>query len=134
MLNNVSLIGRLTQAPELKTTSNDNSVVNFCLAVTRSKTSSGEWVTDFIDCVAWGKTAEFINQYFTKGQLMALKGSIQTRIYVDKEDKKRKIVEILVDNVYFIEPKKLQQEQNHNENNEEYNKFNNMQYDSDLPF
>lgn len=130
MLNNVCLVGRFTQAPELKTTQNNNSVVSFCLAVQRNGGANKEKVTDFLDCVAWNKTAEFIAKYFQKGNLISLVGSIQTRNYVDKEDKKRKVVEILVESVHFVESKK----QNEDEPIANNNEFLDAESEVDLPF
>lgn len=103
-MNNVSLMGRLTDNPELRTTPNGIQVTTFTLAVNRAFVKQGgERQADFIDCVAWRSTAEFICKYFKKGQMMALKGSIQTRTYTDKEGRNRKAFEIMVDNVYFTE-------------------------------
>ncbi|MDE7425358.1 MAG: single-stranded DNA-binding protein [Lachnospiraceae bacterium] len=129
MLNNVCLVGRFTQNPELKKTQSDKSVVSFCLAVQRN--GGADKVTDFLDCVAWNKTAEFITKYFSKGNLISLIGSVQTRNYVDKENKKRKAVEILVESVHFVESKK----QNVDEtpvNNSEFLDIDNSE--EDLPF
>lgn len=130
MLNNVCLVGRFTQTPELKTTQNNNSVVSFCLAVQRNGGANKEKVTDFLDCVAWNKTAEFISKYFQKGNLVSLVGSIQTRNYVDKEDKKRKVVEILVESVHFVESKK----QNEDEPIANNSEFLDIESEVDLPF
>ena len=106
MLNSVSLMGRLTADPELRHTPNDIAVTTFTLAVNRSYVKQGaERQTDFIDVVAWRNTAEFICRYFRKGQMMAVQGSIQTRTYLDKEGRNRKVFEILADNVYFTESK-----------------------------
>ncbi len=102
MLNNVSLMGRLTAAPELKSTSTASAVTEFTLAVERAYAKQGEQrQTDFIDCVAWRTTAEFITKYFQKGSMIAVTGSIQTRSYEDKNGNKRKAVEILVNSVSF---------------------------------
>lgn len=102
MLNNVSLMGRLTAAPELKSTNTGTAVTAFTLAVERAYAKQGEQrQTDFIDCVAWRTTAEFITKYFQKGSMIAVTGSIQTRSYEDKNGNKRKAVEILVNSVSF---------------------------------
>jgi len=99
-------MGRLTADPELRHTPNDIAVTTFTLAVNRSYVKQGaERQTDFIDVVAWRNTAEFICRYFRKGQMMAVQGSIQTRTYLDKEGRNRKVFEILADNVYFTESK-----------------------------
>lgn len=106
MLNRVILMGRLTADPELKQTPNGVSVVTFSLAVERSFASKGaERATDFINCVAWRQTAEFISRYFTKGRMMALEGSLQIRNYVDKNQNKRQAAEVIVDNAYFADSK-----------------------------
>ena len=102
MLNVVAIMGRLTADPEMRTTTNGVSVTSFTLAVDRSYTKQGEErQADFIECVAWRGTAEFICKYFTKGRLMAVDGSIQTRNYEDKNGNKRKSVEIVANNVSF---------------------------------
>ncbi len=102
MLNNVVLMGRLSAAPELKTTSNGKNVVRFRLAVQRDyKDESGEYITDWISCVAWQNTADFIAKYFNKGQMIAVKGSIQTRSYEDKNGNKCSVTEVIADNVSF---------------------------------
>ena len=107
MLNRAILMGRLTADPELRKTQNGTSVTSFTLAVNRSYTRNGEQPqTDFIDIVAWRSTAEFVSRYFTKGQLVAVEGQIQTRTWEDKAGQKRKSVEIVASDVYFAEPKR----------------------------
>lgn len=107
MLNKWIGMGRLTSDPELKHTKNNVAVVSFSLAVDRDgKPSDGEKKTDFIDFVAWRHTAEFISRYFTKGRMMVVEGRIQTGEYIDREGDKRKVVEVVVDNVYFGDSKK----------------------------
>lgn len=107
MLNTAILMGRLTADPELRHTPNSIAVTSFTLAVDRSYVRSGsERQTDFIDIVAWRSTAEFVCRYFKKGQLVAVQGSIQTRLYQDKDGNKRKAFEIVADNVHFAEPKR----------------------------
>lgn len=98
-MNNVALLGRLTKDPELKTTPSGLSVTTFTVAVNRPY--SKERQADFIDVVAWRNTAEFVCKYFTKGQMIGLVGSIQTRTYTDKNGNNRKAVEVLASNVYF---------------------------------
>lgn len=101
-LNTVVLMGRLTADPELRRTPNGVSVTTFTIAVERTYTPHGqERQTDFIEIVAWRNTAEFVCKHFSKGKLIALSGSIQTRPYEDKEGRKRKAFEILADNVSF---------------------------------
>ncbi len=102
MINNVTLVGRLTKLPELKKTTNGVSVSTFDIAVDRKfKNNDGEKVTDFITCVAWRGTADFICKYFNKGNYIALTGAIQTRKYEDKDGNKRTAFEIIVDNASF---------------------------------
>lgn len=101
-MNVVTIIGRLTDHPELKHTSNDIAVCSFCLAVTRPKAKDK---TDFINCTAWRNTAEFICKYFRKGQKMALNGSLTTDRYEDKDGNKRTRYDVLVESVYFCESK-----------------------------
>lgn len=106
MLNCVTLMGRLVAEPELRHTPNDVAVTSFTIAVDRDFVKSGtERKADFIDIVAWRQTAEFVSKYFHKGQLIAVKGSIQTGSY-EKDGVRRKIFEILADSVYFAEPKR----------------------------
>lgn len=102
MLNNVVLMGRLTFEPELKVTQSGVSVVRFGIAVDRRyQQQNGEKKTDFIDCVAWRHTAEFINKYFHKGNMIAVEGSIQTENYVDQNGTNRKSVSVVANNVSF---------------------------------
>lgn len=102
MINNVVLMGRLTATPELKHTASDKSVVSFTLAVDGYK--DGE--TNFIDCQAWEKTAEFIANYFDKGRLIAVMGQIQTRSFTDKNGNKRKATEVIVSKASFTGERK----------------------------
>ena len=107
MLNKIFIMGRLTRDPELRRTQSGTAVTSFSLAVDRDfKSQSGEKETDFIDIVAWRSTAEFVSRYFTKGQLVAVEGQIQTRTWEDKAGQKRKSVEIVASDVYFAEPKR----------------------------
>ncbi|WP_102049037.1 single-stranded DNA-binding protein [Pygmaiobacter massiliensis] len=102
MLNISALMGRLTADPELRRTPNGVSVTTFTIAVERTYTPQGqEKQADFIDIVAWRNTAEFVCKYFSKGRMIALNGSIQTRLYEDKEGHKRKAFEVMADNVFF---------------------------------
>ena len=106
MLNRVILMGRLTKDPELKQTPNNVSVATFSLAVDRNYQSDKDnKQTDFINIVAWRHTAEFVGKYFTKGQLVAVEGSIQTRSYQDKDGNNRTVFEVVADQVYFAEKK-----------------------------
>ena len=103
-LNKVILAGRLTADPELKTTPSGLSVTSFTVAVDRR--FGKEKQTDFISCVAWRSTAEFITKYFSKGNSICVCGSIQTRNYTDKNGNKRTAVEVVAEEATFCEGKK----------------------------
>ena len=103
-MNNITLVGRLTADPVLKQTPNGNDVVSFTVAVDRY-VKDGEKKADFIPCVAWRSTALFIARYFKKGQFIGLCGSLQTRTYTDKNDKKCTAYEVVVDKAHFTESK-----------------------------
>lgn len=105
-MNVICLLGRLTADPELRHTQNQVPVTSFSVAVDRRFTPQGqERQTDFINCVAWRQTAEFVTKYFRKGQRIALQGSLQARQYIDKEGNRRTAYEVVVDNAYFAESK-----------------------------
>lgn len=108
MLNKAILMGRLTADPEAKQTSNGASVTSFSIAVERNfaDKQTGKRAADFINIVAWRGTAELICKYFSKGRMIALEGSIQTRNYEDKNGNKRTAFEIIADSVYFTGEKK----------------------------
>ena len=101
MLNCVTLMGRLTADPELRTTTSGKSVVNFSIAVDRSYSKNGNKETDFINIVCWKGTADFVNKYFGKGSMIAIQGSIQTRNYEDNNGNKRTAFEVLAREVSF---------------------------------
>ena len=95
-------MGRLTYDPELRSTPSGVSVIRFQVACDRNYQRAGEErQADFIDCVAWRQTAEFISRYFRKGSMIAVEGSIQTSNYTDKDGNKRKQVEVVANNVSF---------------------------------
>ena len=105
-MNVCTFIGRITSDPELKTTQNGVSVTSFNLAVDRAYTPKGqEKQTDFIPCVAWRNTADFISKYFHKGQRMAVKGELQQRTYTANDGSKRNVYEVIVDGAFFCESK-----------------------------
>ena len=107
MLNTATLMGRLTRDPELRQTQSGTPVASFSLAVERDlKNQDGQKETDFLDIVAWNKTAEFVSQYFRKGQLVAVSGRIQARTWTDNNGNNRKAVEIVADRAYFAESKR----------------------------
>lgn len=102
MLNCVTLIGRLTADPELRTTTTGKSVATFRIAVDRAFVKQGEQrQADFITIVAWGSTADFVSKYFSKGSTIGIQGSIQTRNYEDKDGNKRTAFEVLAREVSF---------------------------------
>lgn len=102
MINNYSATGRLTADTELKTTKTGKSVTTFILAIERTYAGSdGERQADFVRCVAWGNTAEFVCKYFTKGSMIGIEGAVHSRDYTDKNGNKRYAVEILVKEVSF---------------------------------
>lgn len=105
-MNSICLMGRLTADPELKTTQSGVAVSSFSVAVDRSYTPKGqERQTDFINCVAWRQTAEFITRYFRKGNRIALQGSLQSRSYTANDGSKRTVYEVVIDNAFFCESK-----------------------------
>lgn len=109
MLNHIALMGRLTRDPELRYTPQNTPVASFALAVERDYQPGGsERQTDFIDCVAWRKTAEFVSKHFQKGSLVAVSGRLQIRDWTDRDGGKRRSAEVAVDNVYFAEKKQTQ--------------------------
>ena len=103
MLNHITLMGRLTKEPELRQTQNQTAVATFTLACERD---FGDKQTDFIDCVAWRQTAEFVSKYFSKGQLVAVEGRMQSRKWEDRDGNKRTSWEVVADRVYFAESRK----------------------------
>lgn len=105
-MNKVILIGNLAADPEFRTTQSEISNVSFRIAVQRRYTNQqGIREADFISCVAWRQTAEFIHRYFIKGNKMAIEGCLQTRSYDAQDGSKRYVTEVLVDNVEFVTPK-----------------------------
>lgn len=136
MFNLVVLTGRLTADPELKTTTNGTNVTTFSIAVERRYRSGEERQTDFINIVAWQKTAEFITKYFKKGNLIGIEGSIQTRRYQDKNGNNRTAFEVIANNVQFVESKRESGAEGASFSNADGNDFAEMDIadDSDLPF
>ena len=101
-MNNVSLVGRLTRDPEIKTTNSGSSYARFSIAVDRRGKDAG---TDFINIVAFGKTSEFIERYFRKGQRIGINGRLQTGSYEGKDGKKVYTFDVIAENVEFVESK-----------------------------
>lgn len=103
-MNRIILVGRTTKEIELRTLDSGKVTTSFCIAVDRRANKS----TDFIDCVAWGKTAELLRDYVRKGERIGIEGSLQTRTYEDKNGNKRKAVEVLVDSIEFLNESRAQ--------------------------
>ncbi len=108
MLNHITIMGRLTRDPELRYTQSQTPVASFTLAVDRDYggRDGGEKQTDFIDCVAWRQTAEFVSKYFQKGSMAVVSGRLQIRDWTDREGGKRRSAEVVVDNIYFGESRR----------------------------
>jgi single-strand DNA-binding protein len=108
MLNHITLMGRLTRDPELRRTGSGVAVTSFTIACDRDFTDkqSGEKKTDFIDCVAWRQTGEFISKYFAKGRMIVVDGRLEMREWTDKEGHKRRNAEVIVENGYFADSKR----------------------------
>ena len=107
MLNHISLMGRLTKDPELRYTQSQTPVASFTLACDRDfRDKDGERPTDFISVTAWRQTAEFVDRYFRKGDMMAVSGRLQMREWTDKDGNKRTIAEVVADSAYFAGAKK----------------------------
>ena len=108
MLNHITIMGRLTRDPELRRTGSGIAVASFTLAVDRdfSPKDGCERETDFIDCVAWRQTGEFVSKYFTKGRMAVVSGRLQIRNWNDKDGNKRRSAEVVADNVYFGDSKR----------------------------
>lgn len=107
MLNHIVIMGRLTRDPEIRSTQSGKNAANFTLAVDRDfkDKQTGERATDFIDCVAWGPTSDFVSKYFTKGRMAVVEGRLQLRDWTDKDGNKRRSAEIVVSNIYFGDSK-----------------------------
>ena len=128
-MNKVILMGRLTKEPETRfTQTNNTQVTSFTLAVNRRFTKEGEQQADFINCIAWSKTGEFVSKYFKKGQQVAVVGRIQVRNYEDDKGTKHYITEIIAEEVYFADSNK----EGNTNNAETTNEF--MGNKDDLPF
>ena len=139
MLNKIVLMGRLTADPELKRTNSGTAVTSFTIAVDRDfKSRNGEKETDFVNCVAWRSTAEFISKHFHKGSMAVVAGSLQSHQY-EKNGDKRTAWEVLVESIYFAESRKTDSNQQ-NENFASLNSKVNQEFapiseeDGELPY
>ena len=108
MLNHITIMGRLVRDPELRRTGSGVAVASFTVAVDRDfgGRDGGEKETDFIDCVAWRQTGEFVSKYFTKGRMIVVSGRLQIRSWNDKDGNKRRTAEVVADNCYFGDSKR----------------------------
>ena len=108
MLNHITLMGRLVADPELRRTGSGVAVASFRIAVDRdfAPKDGGERKADFISCVAWRQTGEFISKYFTKGRMIVVDGRLEMRDWTDKEGNKRRSAEVIVANAYFGDSKR----------------------------
>ncbi len=106
-MNKVVLVGNLARNPEMRTTQSGIACCNFTVAISRkySNQQTGQREADFINCVAWRQTAEFVQKYFSKGNKIGLSGSLQARSYDARDGSKRYVTEVLVDDVEFVAPK-----------------------------
>lgn len=119
MLNTITIMGRMVRDPEIRKTGAGTSVVNFTLAVDRDYTDdNGDRETDFIDCVVWAHSADFVAKYFSKGDLMAVNGRLQLRDWEDDDGNRRRAAEIKVDNVYFGGGKREKSEEQSGKNSQ----------------
>ncbi|WP_423190343.1 single-stranded DNA-binding protein [Alkalibacterium sp. f15] len=116
MINNVVLVGRLTRDAELRYTGSGIAVASFTVAVERPYTNAqGERETDFINCVAWRKTAEIISNFTRKGSLVGVTGRMQTRNYTNNEGRKVYITEVVCENFQMLEPKSVTEKRAQND-------------------
>ena len=108
MLNHITIMGRLVRDPELRRTGSGIAVASFTVAVDRDfgGRDGGEKETDFIDCVAWRQTGEFVSKYFTKGRMIVVSGRLQIRSWNDKDGNKRRTAEVVAENCYFGDSKR----------------------------
>ena len=125
MLNHITIMGRLTRDPELRYTQSQTPVASFTLAVDRDfgGRDGGEKQTDFIDCVAWRQTAEFVSKYFAKGSMAVVSGRLQIRDWTDNNGSKRRNAEVVVDNIYFGESKRREGGENRGESRPAFNSY-----------
>lgn len=131
-MNKVILMGRLTADPEMRKTQSDLSTTRFSIAVNRRYSKDGQQQADFIKCIAWRHTAEFISKYFHKGNMIAVVGSIQTGSY-EKDGRKVYTTEVLVDETYFCGSKSADAQQSKQFDNQSFDGFD-YSADEGLPF
>ena len=139
MLNHITIMGRLTRDPELRHTQSGTAVAGFSLAVERDfKGDTGDRETDFIDCVAWRSTAEFVSKYLSKGRMAIVDGRLQMRDWTDRDGNKRRSAEVVADHVYFGDSKReagtSQGQITAYQPNGEVDAFEELGDDEDVPF
>ena len=105
MLNHIVICGRLVKDPEKRMTNSGVPVTSFTIACDRDFGEKGNKETDFVECVAWRSTAEFVSNYFSKGRMAIVSGRLQIRKWTDKDGNKRSTAEVVADNVYFADSK-----------------------------
>lgn len=132
-MNAVVLVGRTTKDIELRRTGSGTAVASFTLAVNRDFRTQDGQEADFINCVAWKKTAELLEQYVHKGDRIAVSGSIRTRNYTGNDGRKVYVTEVLANNVEFLETKKSSEQSNYNNNSYGHTDLDNFN-DTELPF
>ena len=122
MLNHIVIMGRLVRDPELRRTGSGVAVASFRVAVDRDfvPKDGGERKADFIDCVAWRQTGEFVSKYFTKGRMIIVNGRLEMRDWTDKDGNKRTSAEIVADNVYFGDSRRDSESSNSSYSNNSY--------------
>ena len=134
MLNRIVLMGRLTRDPEFRRTQSGISMAHFTLAVDRDyKTQNGDRETDFINCIAWRHSAEFVRQYFTKGRMAVVEGRLQINSWVDQDGENRRSAQVVVSSVYFGDSKPAETSKTAYPNNQEWAELDGEE-DGDLPF
>lgn len=109
-MNSVNLIGRITKDPELKYTRSETAYTRFCIAVDGMKDNDGNTTADFIDVIAWKKSAELITKYFRKGSRIGINGRLHTTSFETENGEKRKFTEVVVNSIDFLDPKKTETE------------------------
>lgn len=136
MLNIVAINGRLVADPEIRVTNSGVSVCTVTIAVERNFTNNGERVCDFIDVVLWKQNAEFLSKYFKKGTMVAINGTIQTRLYEDKNGTKHKVTEIVAENVNFCGSRTENEKTDYEKNKliDKAQDFNEQPDEDELPF
>ena len=133
-MNNICITGRLTSAPEIKKTTSGVSVCSVSIAVDRDYKVNGEKATDFIPCVFWRGTAEFVGKYFSKGDMISVVGSLESRKYTDKDGNNRTVWEVKADKVSFCGGKKEASQDNTQDNTQSFEDVYDELSGEDIPF